>query len=515
MKNHRPPSCHFRRAEAEVPDERPRLAGRSPFCGALLLMLAAACVNSTNKSTPANDTIGEATDAAATLAQDSRPSAALDGGARPDSPANNGLEDLRCASGDCGQPIGISIVGTPELVWDYTAGNVRCAIPDSPVRMWKDHTGRVHALVSHSDNFRLSSTTTDGRFVASSVQQPRSIYVSPRDEDERSFNGSMWLEGLWTMPNDGRNLTALAHHEWWHPQVGGHDGCVGRATNVYGWVNGVHHFSSNNGGTTFTPTKPASKGPLRMVLAPEPYGNKPIYPNGEVRYGFMVPSNIVHDGTHFYAAVEVVETVRSERQGGPPVAPDRLGFGLIRTTDITHTLEEQTWQIFDGQGWTTIGTETRIGQPHLFTHDPAHAQPRTVIEFAPGEPRTWIFEFVYSLTYNTVAKRWLLFGYSAATDRLSYTTTASLAQPRFDPIRSVVGSSEVRLNGSLQPIQVNFQGRPVASWHASYPSLIDPDSPGRIFMYTGNSPYLYYIKGNAGLDRDIYRLRLQVVPASP
>ena len=420
------------------------------------------------------------------------------------------LEDLRCWAGNCGQAIEIQTVGTPELVWDYSVSSIYCAIPDSPVRMWKDHTGRAHALIAHADNYRLSSATSDGRFVVSPLQTPRPVFLSIRNAAERQFENAIWLEGMWTDPNDGRHLTALAHHEWWHPQVGTHNGCHGIGPVVHAWVNGVHHFTSTDGGESFFPTKPKIKGALRMVIAPEPYGDKPLFPAGEVRYGFMVPSNIVFDGAHFYAAVEVVETVRGQRQGGPPLVPERLGFALIRTTNIRHTLEEGSWQIYDGRGWSTIAQTTRIGEPHIFTHDPEHRLPRTLLRFAEGEPVAHVHELVYSLTYNTIAKRWLLMGYSAYSDRLSYTTTASLARPHFDPVRQVLGSRQLSLNGQFHPREATVNEDKVSNWFASYPALIDPVSPGKVFMYTGAFPYLYYVKHNQGVDRDIYRLRLQV-----
>ena len=181
---------------------------------------------------------------------------------------------------------------------------------------------------------------------------------------------------------------------------------------------------------------------------------------------------------------------------------------MIRSSDIATTSAARTWQVFDGNGWQALSF-LPIGAAHIFTHDASHGAPKTVLNFVAGHPRSHLFGMSFSLTYKRVARSWLLLGVTAHAQRLSFTTTASLAKPQWAPIAPVGGSDEPRY---LQPGGISGVD---PSWTARYPNLIDPSSPGHVFMYSAERPYLYFLFANASVfDRDVYRARLQVAPSA-
>lgn len=377
---------------------------------------------------------------------------------------------------------------TDELVWEATD----CKIADGPVQMWKNNLDETFAPISIPVNFALKSDVKGGAFEISPSQNPITTYNSTQSNIESHQDSKLWLMGFWT--DNGKDVYSLAHQEWYHPSayakfvLNSTPPCAeGGGSPQHAWKASVHHLTSNNGGKTFSQTIPrdpsATSNSHRQVLVAEPFGDKPYPPSGQTRYGFFHPSNIVKEGDYYYFMVGVQENILD---GATYIKPKRSGFMLARTTDISQPRAESMYQFWDGGTWTNINTFLAVGRPFIFTHlSSAHSEKLKSDKVAD-------YFSMYALKYSTEHNQWIVFGYAPGTE-LAYFTTDTLASPDLSERKSVEGSLK----------KGPYQG---FSWHATYPTLIDPESSGYVFQNVGETAYVYYIKGiNQGKGRQIRR----------
>ncbi len=425
--------------------------------------------------------------------------------------------DEVCAAGTCeAKLLEVAIVSAPSLVWQYEALN-SCVYPDGPLRLYRDGSGRASAIMPQIKNYRLVSSTTDGELTIKPTDPAPSVYDSPLNEIESIYDSRFMLAGLWT--EDGQTIHAVAHHEWYNPGLVTVQGKCGPfvPNGSFGWVNAVHHMTSSDGGASFVATTPfvppISYQADRLVLAPERWTvqgvAKPVYPQGETRYGFFRPSNIVEEGGFYYIAVAVEELVRA-LPGAVDLIPPRRGFLLARTTDIGGGWANGKWQHYNGSSWTPVSGVIANGASHIFTHAASHPGPRTVVPIGDPKLDGDLFSMTHNLVRCTLTDRWLLLGHTGSSRYLAFSSTKSLSLPAWTPVQAVVGSHELKLGSTIHPWPVDEGGKQVSEWAGAYPSLVDHQSAGKVYMFTGASPSLYYIKTNNGIDRDLYRVELQI-----
>ncbi|MCH9685410.1 MAG: DUF1804 family protein [Deltaproteobacteria bacterium] len=401
----------------------------------------------------------------------------------------------------------IDVIGPPELVWNYDVNRERCAIPDAPIRMWRDWAQRTHAMIAGGETFRLTSTSYSD-FVVDVNQAPEQLRTNTLSIYEQDYDNRTWPMSVWT--EDGINLSVLAHHEWYPEWSRPPDDCIGYPAQW--WFNSIHHLSSSDGGRNLSLTHPVNgqQSETRVAIAPEKLldRNRPFGGSDDVRFGYFHPSNLVREGAYHYVTVGISEI--------QPGVPYREGFGLFRTSDIdAGGWASGAWQYYNGSGWTTITSRLSAGTVHVFTHVPMGSN-STTIGFASGVAQANVFPLSFGMVRSEQAGRWILHGYTASTEHAAFTTTPTLANPQFSPVSNIGGSAGLNFGGGLHPSPATTgAGQQVSSWHASYPSITDPGSPGFNFMYADGTAYLYYVAATPGIiDRDIYRVPIRIEPVT-
>lgn len=327
---------------------------------------------------------------------------------------------------------------------------------------YRDGSGNTYLPIPHSENFRFR--VPDWNNGASWVLEAPT-YVSARVPTESIYNNRHWIFGVWAA---GNTVYALTHHEWYVDMVT-RDGVPGFNANSSGptfnhrWVNSIGWATSTNGGATFAvhPNNDAS----RLVLVPEPWSNQAR----DHMYGFFHPTNIVQEGSYYYAACE-------QRSLGSMVVPENGGaVGFCATTGMslirTATPSEPTgWQFWNGATWVTISHATYQGNGS--TQVPYRFFQATNHNFY-AEPNNFNSGMGHCIRFHPASGKWVIFGYTGSTAgaKFGYTTSPTLANPQFNTITGISGSN------------VDDFDAPAAS----YFGVFDPAAPDQNFMTIGNT----------------------------
>ena len=378
-----------------------------------------------------------------------------------------------------------------ELVWDweiyhdpqaitYSGTNGKCNTFDAPPHFWKDSRENIFCIAANGVNYRVPFnddftpqrilTQTDIIFNSAETisaddgkyyhQGYGSGYLAGSCE-EFNYDNNIWVFGMWT--DDGENIYALGHHEF-YPRT-----CPVGTTAP--WINAVHYLTSDDGGTSFRPqpytpySQSNERNNSRLILTPQPWdATNPDY----INYGFYHPSNIVREGNYYYAAVEGnfwLGTLNSSDHG-----LHEGGLVLIRTKQPESPLN---WQVYTENGWKTVDHNTiqgRNGQEvKLFLQQSSYSP----YDQYPSGGQLLSF----SLVQHIDSGQWIVLGYSnQGATTVQYSLSNTLKEPDFSVIKNVENAPVLNL------------GR--------YMNLVDHRSPGYVFQYTGNGPYLYFIAPN-------------------
>ena len=280
---------------------------------------------------------------------------------------------------------------------------------------YRDGAGNMYLMVPHSENYRFKVPNLADPY-GWILQGP--TLEGARLTAESAYNNRNWLYYGWAQ---GNTLYGLMHHEWYYANkvVDGIDGFPSYAYGVNRrWVNAISWAQSTNGGLTWT-SSPATNS-TRLVLVPEPWNVQ----SGEHMYGFFHPSNIVQEGSYYYAAVEQ----RTQEPGGATCV---CGVSLIRTTNLSTPTG---WQFWNGTSWENVNHNFYQGnlgqQVHRFFQ-------RTGVNIYISSQ--YNSHMGQALRWHTPTNQWLMFGY-AGTDVPSgfgFSTSATLANPQFTSIQPV------------------------------------------------------------------------------
>lgn len=231
---------------------------------------------------------------------------------------------------------------------------------DGPLNPYK-YGGNTYFQIPHSEFHRIKipahnwgARTLWTMEPASSSPNGSGAPVSPaqRDQLESVYNNRHWLFAVY---NSGGQLYGLTHHEWYRPgQTDTIWGVPGFLRNGNPWIAGIGWVQSADGGASWV-MRPKSEGSRRLVLVPEPSATG----FSGATYGFMHPSNIVREGSYYYAFVSAAN-FRAGAQSH--------GVSLLRTTNLA---SPQGWQFWNGSGWTAVNHNTYQGnfgaqQPYVF-----------------------------------------------------------------------------------------------------------------------------------------------------
>ena len=192
------------------------------------------------------------------------------------------------------------------------------------------------------------------------------------------------------------------------------------------------------------------------------------------------------EGSYYYFTIGVQEIIQNAQ--GADIVPQRQGIMLVRTADISKPKQNSTYQFWDGDKWTGITSFLAVGRPFIFTHQSGIANSEKIEGAAAS-----LHPLSFSLKWNPEHKQWILLGH-ARTREISYLLTPSLAKPEMSELKVVEGSVSTGPNSN--------------TWFASYPTLIDPESPGYVFQEVEDDAYLYFIKGGGDGTRDIRRMKV-------
>lgn len=370
--------------------------------------------------------------------------------------------------------IELRISGRETVVFSWQRD--RCAndqLPDSPVRAFRTADGEVRLIAAHYTNRFMAGKSLDTVRV-----ECRLSYVAAMDPDPERFDARTWLQTFYT--EDGRNVYSLAsadYHGVWFGRCAGNN-----PSNAKCWRSAIVLARSSDGGKSFT-TAAASKHIVArppFAFAPDALGRP---------QGFFTTSNIVKRDGHYYA---LVYTFGFSGQAA--------GNCLMRTADLA---DAASWRAWDGKGFSVP----------LFERHDSSAPGQTVHECATVP---MLREPVRTLLWHEATRQFVAI-FSAATRRTEGSSRRVQVNFRYTLSQDLLQWSTARTFLS----ESSALCHDVAVPPVSYPSIIDPGSRDRNFGTLATGGYLYFTRYNSAsqckmtMDRDLVRVRLQVVLAGP
>jgi hypothetical protein len=306
-------------------------------------------------------------------------------------------------------------------------------IPDAGFRAFRRSDGKIVGIASHY----ITRTLTGSTLQVLRRESCRPALVSQRNPDPAQHDDQTWLAATWT--DDGINVAAIGHHEY-HGEL--HPGmCAGKTPREcrYGVLT---LYVSHDGGANFkrVTSRPIAAVPVRQS-----------FDQGK-DVGFFQPSNIFESGGFKYVFVRT-------SGGGAQTA----ATCLMRAKN---PLEPGSWQIFDG----------KMFRPSLF--DPYKD------DLSQG-PICKQVSTLNGLVWTVVRHR----------QRGVFIAVLTVIEPITRTTRLATSVSRDALNWSKPKLidgialEWSVGCGPGPVYH--YPSLVDPDAPGRNFDTTDDEALLF------------------------
>ncbi len=373
----------------------------------------------------------------------------------------------------CQTPV-IKIAGPRQVVFNYNQD--RCNATDTfdtPAMAFKDANGTVHLFSGIAGSYMSVGSSLDT--VRRDCSRPYSNYEPADNATAASFDNWKWYRSPWT--EDGVTIYSLVHNEFhgWSMNPGAN--CPSNDQNACLFPS-VTVAKSTDSGKTFNIVRDASGNvELGMVT---PYAYTPDGGNLHKQLGVRAPTNIISrmvDGKKYYFLL-------AANRGG---MAQKGGTCLYRSDDVSDPTH---WRAWDGNGFNVVVNATAYRDANI---DPRQHICTPVFK---NDPSSW--------TYNTVLNQYIAvvgineggegFGYVFSNDMIHWSEPQLLMQT------------------TLKAYQASRRGSNVVG--QTYPSIIDPQSAGLNFEYSGSNPYLYFTRFNpkAGNwhNRDLIRVPLQV-----
>jgi hypothetical protein len=365
-------------------------------------------------------------------------------------------------------------IGPEQTVYDWST--MACEpidIPDMPARAFRDASGHVQLIATHSSSGR--------RMIGPSLDavrhECRVLLQSQFDADPANYEDREWLRSPYT--EDGRTVYALLTDEfqgWRHPALGL---CPAPYTWKQCMLTSITHAVSRDGGNSYDhPPAPAH------LVAAVPY---PYAPGSPDAYGIFAPSNITKLSDGLYYAM-----MRAAQHG-----LQRLGTCVMRTRDLS---DPHSWRAWDGTGF-----NIRFINPY---EHPAESPSDHVCEPVAAEE---IATMADSVTYNTYFQKYLLVGNAGLRDQTGNTVWGFYYSLSDDLIHW--SDRKLLLDA---PLPWTYHCEPEDP--VLFPSILDPSSTARNFDTSDQTPALYFTRSHyffSGgtcyhlLDRDLDRIPFQ------
>lgn len=362
----------------------------------------------------------------------------------------------------------VKIIGPEEVVYAYESEHCSKAdTPDSPAMAFKNQSGKVILF-----NGLAGSYPSTGNHLNNVKRECKRGHLFDNNPDSNAgpevFFNQTWLRDPWT--EDGKTIYALVHNEWDNGPAG--------------WYPNVVAAKSEDGGKTFKIVKGPHGKSVLAIVTPYKYN-----PQGSPQ-GMAQQSNIlskVEDGKRYYYVL-VLNSVGYGHEGGDC---------LFRSDDIS---DPSRWRAWDGDGFKTAMNVNLYRDPEI---DPEkHICKPIIKDFTTASWR-----------YNTVLNQYLAighmqikkengepgeaFGYSVSDDMIHWSKPVPLKEVNW-----------------LMGYRDSKPGSGVVG--QAYPSLLDPESEGLNYEFSGEHPYLYYTRmppkmsGVSWHRRDLVRVPLEV-----
>ena len=332
----------------------------------------------------------------------------------------------------------VEITGKPSIVFD--SARDACSpedMPDLNARAFRDAAGRTVMFALHDANRPLV-----GPDLAHLEVDCHVALSSPNNADPSRYGDRNFVTATWT--SDGQTVSALIHHEFHADQFN----LCKASGDLACWYNTIVAYRSTDGGRDFARTQP-------FVVAAAPFRQDV----GQGRHrGFFNPSNIVSDGTFFYALISTTGW------DGQP-----FGVCLFRSTNPE---DAGSWRAFDGTGFTV-----RYGDPYRVER----LSPRPCETIAP-----FVFP-VGSITFHRASRTWIAVfqakadGGSLPVDGFYYATSRDLRH---------WGLPRILLAGQTLYNDLCGAGPAIVN----YPAMLDPASSSRNYDIVGDHPDLFFAK---------------------
>jgi hypothetical protein len=330
----------------------------------------------------------------------------------------------------------LTLTGKPEIV--YNSSTDACEpidVPDINPRAYRDASGNVVLFALHFVNRVLR-----GPDLAHVKIDCHVVLDSPLDPEPSHYADRNYIAATWT--EDGRNVSALVHHEYHADQ---HGRC--RVTESLGcWYNTILAFRSQDAGLNFMKVQPP-------VVAAAPFRQE--VEQGRHR-GFFAPSNIVSDGTYeyFFAAT----TGWSGQDFGPC---------LFRSAT---PWDSGSWRVFDGKSF-SIRYKDPYEEKQVSIQSCRPIQPFVFpVGAVVRERKSGLWIAVLQAARNESTFPVDGFYYVSATDLLHWSS------PKLLLAGKTLYSDLCKAGASI----------------IAYPSLLDETSQRRNFDDVGDVAYLYF-----------------------
>jgi hypothetical protein len=332
----------------------------------------------------------------------------------------------------------VTLAGPVQTVFSPTAdacdGN---DVPDVNARAFRDAQGHVVLFGLHDVNRALRGPDLAHLKIDCAV-----AYRADGNPNPAAYDDHAWIAALWT--SDGRNVSALVHHEY---HASEHPGRCITTDFMSCWYNTILEIQSKDGARSFARSK-------HPVVAAPPFRQSV----DQTRHrGFFNPSNIVtfRGARYFFAS--------TTGWSGQP-----YGACLFRSKTPA---DPQSWRAFDGRAFTV-----RYMDPYA----PGFIEPKPCAVIAPfGVPvgavvrirPAGVFLAVWQAKQD--AGLFPLSGFYFATSR----NLIHWSDPRLLVAGDTLYDDACRSGGLL----------------INYPSVLDDKAQTRNFEDVGNSPWLYFV----------------------
>jgi hypothetical protein len=363
------------------------------------------------------------------------------------------------------------------LVWNhqnYTNDSRFDYAPDGNARAMKNSSGTTFLSMPNEDNPVLSGTSTES---LGQVSLTYSSFSSSHKIPELNYDYAHWLMSAYYKYGQ---IYRLAHHEWYDCLLAGDCGTGKNQFNS--WVFSITRFVSSDGYSYSRNLQNGSGVALHAHTWPSTW-----HYDTDHHYGMGGPSNIVREGDYYYVFVDYLH------RNLTTVAQDVFAPVLLRTQRIDLSAD---WEILGPNGFAPVSS---FSEPYL-----------SLTQFGGS---------MVCFSYNSALHKYLIMypSYNSL-GSLMYTSTATLANPVWSTPAVVVNSATFDTHTPYDPPFVDNSPGISAP---NYPSVIDPDSPGRNYEYTDGQFFLYYSTNFTHLDpadylgnrhRNLYRVRITVAP---